>query len=485
MKYMNLSIEELHNLILKGEVTPLELVKEAIALAKIDDSNAFEYISDAYALDMVSKLDPSKKHNLLYGIPFVIKDNFSTKDIPTTASCNILNGYIPLFSSEVMNRLEEQGAIMIGKTTMDGLAMGGSGTTGHLGATYNPWDKSHKRIVGGSSCGSAAACAAGIVPFAIGSDTGDSVRKPASYAGLVGIKPTWGRISRFGLFPFACSLDHVAYFTRNVKDSAILLNVLAGRDEKDASSSLTKVEDYTANLNGSIKGKKIAVIKGIIDSINDKNMVMAFNKNVTALKAKGAIVEPVEIDVKLLKAIYPTYIIISSAESTSNNANLDGVKFGLRKDGKTFEEVMTNSRTEGFSWLVKRRFIIGGYSLLKENRDDLFIRAQKCRRLIVDAFNKVFEKYDAIYCPAAPSIAPLINDSSVVFNEDFIIADNYMAFANMGGYPSITLPLGFVEGMPIGVNLTCKPFDESNLFNIAQEIENITGLANLVVEDKK
>ena len=301
----------------------------------------------------------------------------------------------------------------------------------------------------------------------------------------MGIKPTWGRISRFGLFPFACSLDHVAYFTRNVKDSAILLNVLAGRDEKDSSSSLKEVEDYTANLDNSIEGKKIAVIRGIVDSISDRDVLLAFNRNIVALKEKGAIVEPVDIDVKLLRSIYPTYIIISSAESTSNNANLDGVKFGLRKDGKTFEEVMTNTRTEGFSWLVKRRFIIGGYSLLEENRDDLFIRAQKCRRLIVDAFNKVFEEYDAIYCPAAPNIAPLINDSSVVFNDDFLIADNYMAFANMGGYPSITLPLGFEDKMPIGANLTCKPFDEAKLFNIAQEIENITGLANLVVEDKK
>ena len=485
MKYMNLSIEELHNLIVEGKVSPLELTKEAIALARADNNNAFECICDEYALEKVKELDPAKKNNLLYGIPFVIKDNFSTNGIATTASCNILNNYVPLFSSEVVNRLEEQGAIMIGKTTMDGLAMGGSGTTGHLGATYNPWDKSHTRIVGGSSCGSAAACSAGVVPFAIGSDTGDSVRKPASYAALVGIKPTWGRISRFGLFPFACSLDHVAYFTRNVKDSAILLNVLAGRDEKDSSSSQVETEDYLSKLNDSIKGKKIAIVKGIVDSISDQNIINAFNKNVSALKAKGAVVDYVDIDSKLLKSIYPTYMIISSAESTSNNANLDGVKFGLRKDGKTFEEVMTNSRTEGFSWLVKRRFIIGGYSLLKENRDDLFIRAQKCRRLIVNAFNKVFEKYDAIYCPAAPSIAPLMNNSSVVFNEDYIVSDNYMAFANMGGYPSITLPLGFENNMPFGVNLTCKPFDEAKMLGIAKEIEDITGLVNLVAGDHK
>ena len=484
MKYMNLSISELHNLLLKGEVTPLELVKEALELAKKDDNNSFEYICEKEALESVGKLDPSKKDNLFYGIPVVIKDNYSTKDVPTTASSNILNGYVPLFSAEVVNRLEEQGAIVIGKTTMDELAMGGSGTTGHLGVTYNPWDKSKTRLVGGSSCGSAAAVSAGIVPFALGSDTGDSVRKPASFAGLVGLKPTWGRISRFGLFPFACSLDHVAYFTRNVFDSAEALNVLAGRDDKDASSSFKEVEDYTKTLNESIKGKKIAVIKEIVESITDEFVLSAFNKNIDALKEQGAIVDYVSVDSKLLKAIYPTYIIISCAESTSNNANLDGIKFGARKEGESFEEVMTNTRTEGFSRLIKRRFVIGSYSLLRENADELFIRAQKCRRLIVDAFNKVFEKYDAIYCPAAPSVAPLINNASDTLSDEYLIADNFMAFANMGGFPSITLPIGFENGLPLGANLTAKPFEESKLLNIAQAVENATKLANITAKEE-
>ena len=485
MKYTNLSIDQIHAALLKGEVTPLELVKEAIALAKEDDNNAFEYICEKEALEAVNKLDPSKKENLLYGIPVVIKDNYSTKDIPTTASSNILNGYVPLFDSEVVIRLENEGAIVIAKSTMDELAMGGSGTTGHLGTTYNPWDKTKTRLVGGSSCGSAAAVSAGIVPFALGSDTGDSVRKPASFAGLVGLKPTWGRISRFGLFPFACSLDHVAYFTRNVKDSASMLNVLAGRDDKDASSSFKEVEDYTSRLGESLKGKKIAVIKEIYESVNNKTILDAFNKNLDALKEKGAVVDYVSIDVKLLKAIYPTYIIISCAESCSNNANLDGIKFGPRIEGESFEEVMTKTRTEGFSRLIKRRFVIGSYSVLRENADELFIRAQKCRRLIVDAFNKVFEKYDAIYCPAAPNVAPLINNSSDALSDEYLIADNYMAFANMGGFPSITLPIGFEDGLPFGGNLTAKPFDEANLLSISQHIEDATGLANLCAERGK
>lgn len=485
MEYMNKSLTQIHNALINGEVTPLELVKEALEKAKKDDNNAFEYICEKEALEAVKILDESNKDSLLWGVPVVIKDNYSTKDIPTTASSNILNGYVPVFSAEAVIRLEKAGAIVIAKTTMDELAMGGSGTTGHLGVTYNPWDKSKTRIVGGSSCGSAAAMASGIVPIALGSDTGDSVRKPASYAALVGFKPTWGRISRFGLFPFATSLDHVGYFSRNVYDSAYLLNVLAGHDDKDFSSSFKEVNDYTSKINEGVKNKRIAVIKGIIESIKDKTVLASFDESVNYLKKQGATVDVVEIDVNLLKSIFPTYVIISCAEATSNNANLDGIKFGNRIEGESFEKVMMNTRTNGFSPLIKRRFVIGSFSLMRENQDELFVRAQKCRRMIVDAFNKVFEKYDAIYCPASPSIAPLIKGSSDTLSDEYLIADNYMAFGNMGGYPSITLPIGFENNMPFGANLTCKPFDEVNLFSIASEIEKGTGLKDLVAKENR
>ncbi len=480
MGYMSKGLLEIHKAIISGEVTPLELVKEAVSLALNDENNAFEYICANEAMERVKHLDSTKKDSLLYGVPIVIKDNYSTKDIPTTASSNILNGYVPIFSSEVVLRLEAEGAIVIGKATMDEMAMGGSGTTGHLGMTYNPWDKSHKRIIGGSSSGSAAAISAGITPISIGSDTGDSVRKPASYAGLVGFKPTWGRISRYGLFPFATSLDHVAYFTRNVFDSAYLLNVLAGRDDKDASSSFVKVDDYTKGLSKSIKGRKIAVIKCVVDSITNETIIDTFNKTTDYLRSKGAIVDVVEMDSKLLKAIYPTYFIISSSESTSNTACLDGIKFGNRIEGKTFEEVMINTRTKGFSSRIKRRFVIGSFSLFKENQQELFVRAQKCRRMIVNAFNKVFEEYDAIYCPASPSIAPIVGSYSNNLSNEYLIADNYLAYGNMGGYPSITIPIGFENNMPFGGNLSAKPFQESLLLNIASVLEEGTGLKDLV-----
>ena len=485
MRYLNQSLRNIHSAIISGKVTPSDLVKEAISLAKTDQNNAFEYICEQEALAAVKQLDSSKIDNLLYGIPVVIKDNYSTRGIPTTASSDILKGYIPVFDAEVVTRLKEQGAIIIGKSTMDELAMGGSGTNGHLGITFNPWDKSHKRIVGGSSCGSAAAISAGIVPVSIGSDTGDSVRKPASYAGLVGFKPTWGRISRYGLYPFAASLDHVAYFTRNVFDSAYLLNVLAGRDNKDSTSSSIKVEDYTSKLSESLKGKRVAIVKEIIESMTDEITLAKFNKTVPYFKESGAIVDVVSIDSKILKAIYPTYIIISSAEATSNYASLDGVRFGNRVDGATFEEMISNTRTKGFGEYAKRRFVIGSFSLLNENQEELFLRAQKCRRLIVDSFNEVLKNYDVIYAPASPSIAPYIKSSKNSISDEYLISDNYLAFANMGGFPSITLPIGFEKNMPFGANLTAKPYQEALLLNIASQLEKYTGLVDLVVEDNK
>lgn len=486
MNYLDLTIEEIHNALLEGKVTPKQLVEESLKRAKNDNNNAFEYISEKEAFVALNQLDESKKNRLLWGIPFVLKDNFSTKDIPTCGSSNILKDYTPVFSSEVYQRLVDEGAIIIGKTTLDELGMGGSGTTGHLGPTYNPWDPSHKHQVGGSSSGSAAAIAAGIVPLAIGSDTGDSARKPASYAGLVGFKPSWGRISRFGLFPFAPSLDHVGYFTRSVKDSAIVLQSLAGRDEKDATSLDKPVEDYISNLSSDIKGKKIAIIDEILESFHDQEMLNAYHKTVSELEKRGAIINHVSMDKRLCLSIYPTYIIISCVESTSNNACLDGVIYGQRMEGNTYEEIVKNTRTKGFSESTKRRFIIGGYCLRRENQQSTFLRARKCRRLIVNAVNEILKENDAIYLPSAPSTAPLMESHHIsAFSNEGFIADNYLTIANLAGLPSLTLPIGFENGLPFGGNITCRAFDEQNVFNIALAIEEITGLKNIMPMGKK
>ena len=483
--YRGLSIEKLHELLVAKKVTPLELTKEAIELAKKDTNNAFEYIMENEALAIAEALKEPEVNNPLWGIPFVIKDNMSTKDVPTTGSSNILRGYVPVFDATVVAKLKAAHAIPIGKSTLDELAMGGTGTSGHLGITFNPFDRSHTRLVGGSSCGSAAVTADGIVPFALGSDTGDSTRKPASYAGLVGFKPTWGRISRYGLFPFAPSLDTVGIFTRSVKDCAYILNATAGHDEKDMTSSVNPTCDYAKDIDKFDKKRKIAVIQEIFDTITDKDLKKAFLDNIEKLKQSGFTVDFVHMPTKMLASLFATYFVISCAEATSNNANLDGIKFGPLSKGDTYEEVMKNARTKGFGELIKRRFIIGSFALMKENKDELFVRAQRNRRAVVDKLNEIYKDYDFIYALAAPSIAPKIGESSDRLSDEYLIADNHLVLGNFAGLPSLTLPLGLKNDMPFGVNVMGKAFDEVGVFQLSYEIEKITGLKNLVAKGEQ
>lgn len=484
MNYLDLSIREIHQALVEKKTTPLELVEEALRRAKANKDNAFEMLCEEEAIAFAKSLGEPEEDNLLWGIPYCSKDNFSTKGKETTASSNILVGYVPLFDATVIEKLNAKKAIMIGKTTLDELAMGGTGTTGHKGTTYNPYDPSHKHMCGGSSCGSAAVVSAGIVPFALGSDTGDSVRKPASYTGLVGMKPTWGRISRFGLFPFAPSLDHVGFFTRYVEDSAILLGALSGRDDRDSTSSFKPVEDYVP-ASSSLKGTKIAIIKEVVDSIKDEKLLKSFATSVEALKKAGAEIDYVEFGLPELQAIYATYIVISCAEATSNDANLDGIKFGPFLGGKTYQEVMSNARTAGFSELIKRRFVIGSFALMRENQDVLFLRAQKVRAKIVAKTNEILSTHDTIYIPTAPGIAPLFEKKGDKLSDEYLIADNHLALGNFAGLPSITLPLCLEEGMPVGINFMCRAFEEKKLYEIASEFEKIAGLDGLTTVNRK
>ena len=488
--YLGKTIEELHALLVSKTVTPLELAKEAIEALKKDQTNAIETICEKEAIEFASSLTQPEVDNPFWGIPFACKDNFSTKGILTTASSDILKDYIPVFDATVVEKLKNAKAVLICKTTLDELAMGGTGTSGHKGATYNPYDPSKTYKIGGSSCGSASVCAQGIVPFALGSDTGDSVRKPASFAGLVGVKPTWGRISRFGLFPFTPSLDHVGYFTRSVKDSALALKLLAGEDlTHDATCSTKPVEDYYSLINGDIKGKKIAYVKEINAGIKDQCIKDKFNECINLLKENGALVEEVSIDKKLLCAVYPSYMIISCAEATSNNANLDGIKFGPRiGDSSTYQEVMMNARTKGFGELIKRRFVIGSYSLLSANKNELFIKAQRVRHLIVDKINEVLKDYDAILTPCSGRVrSPIVSNGDNISGDidiDTMIIENHLGIANFAGLPSISIPVGIDDHMPFAFNLTCKAFDEVNMFNIAYSLEKELKLENLSIVKK-
>lgn len=476
MKYDNLSVLELRKLLDNKEVTTLELFNNSrkLAMQLNEDYNNFVTILDKL------EYNPNK-NSLLNGIPYALKDNFSTKDILTTGSSNILKDYIPIYNSTVYQKLINAGCVLVGKTTLDELAMGGTGTTCHTGVVRNIWNK--KRMVGGSSSGSANAVASGIVPFAIGSDTGDSVRKPASYVGIVGFKPTYGRISRYGLFAFASSLDHVGIFARNVKDVAIVTDVLKGKDTND----MTSLEDdnikYADNLDNEIKGRKLFYIKEVISvKTNNKEteeIIKKFMDNIDKLRELGFVIEEVSIDKKLLEAVYPTYNIISCAEATSNNANLTGILYGPRSDKDNINDMIFDARTKGFSELIKRRFVIGSYVLQKENQDKLFLNACRVRRIIVDKINDLFKEYDGYILPTS-GIAPLLEDASDKLTEEYLILENHLQIGNFGGFPSITIPCGYVNNMPISINLTGRAKEDSLVLNMAYHISNKLGNHDII-----
>ena len=483
-KWMSKSLTELHEALVKGEVTSSQLVEECISAIEQDRCNSFEATNFDEARKEASKITTVEENEFLKGIPYLAKDNYSTKGVETTASSNILNGYVPTFDSTVVSKLRRAGMIQVAHTTMDELAMGGTGTTGKKGNTTNPYDQ--ERIVGGSSCGSAAAVAQGIAPFALGSDTGDSVRKPASHANLVGFKPTWGRISRFGLFPFAPSMDTIGYFTRNVLDAAYLLSTLAGHDPYDMSSSNRRKEKYQDYVLQHKRLKRVGYFKAVMDNITNPAIKSAYQKLLNDLKQKGY--EVIEYDFRedLLDALYPTYMIISCAEAGSNNANLDGVRFGpaSQNDPTTYREYMTDCRTKGFSDLIKRRFVIGSFALLAENQPEMFNRAQKARRLIVEAMNQFFDNIDFLIVPAAYSKPKKISELSTAWSTNPDYLDNILSIGNFGGYPSITLPLTYDDNMPIGVNITGRVFEDGYVLSCAQDVEDITGLHDLVKEVK-
>ena len=478
-------IEELREELDNEKITSEELFDKSVSLAHKyqEEYNSFVTIIDKYKIK-------KRTDSLITGIPYALKDNISTSGILTTASSNILKNYIPVYDATVYKKLRNAGGVLVGKTVLDELAMGGTGTTAATGVVRNPWNKD--RLIGGSSAGSAASVALGIVPFAIGSDTGDSIRKPAAFGGVVGFKPTYGRISRYGLFAFASSLDHVGVFTRSVKDAAIVTDIIKGQDKNDMTSLPDDNKIYSEEIKKDIKGKKLFYIKEICNlenykDSNDKELketLTNFHELLDKCRDKGFIVEEVSIDKKLLEAIYPTYMTISCAEATSNNANLTGIQFGPRGEGESIEDIMFNARTKGFSELIKRRFILGSFILQKENQEKLYLNACRIRRLIVEKITELFKEYDGMILPASGGIAPRFGDSSEQLSDRYLLLENHMAIGNFGGFPSITIPSGFINGMPIGVNITGKILEDDVLLNIASKIEELTGLKGNKVGDE-
>ena len=475
------SIIELRNKLDSGTISSKELFDESVTLAKKsqDVYNPFVTIINDYQKD--------ESDSILAGIPYVLKDNISTKGILTTGSSNILKDYVPVYDATIYRKLKEAGAVLVGKTVMDELALGGTGTTGHTGVVRNPWDK--ERQIGGSSAGSAAAVAMGIVPFAIGSDTGDSIRKPAAYGGIVGFKPTYGRISRYGLFAYASSLDHLGVFARCVRDVAIVTDIVKGHDDKDMTSLPETPQVYVDTLDKSVSGRKLFYIKEALENnSNDKELQKVldnFNEVIKKCEQLGMEVHAESISKDLLLALYPTYMSISCAEATSNDANLTGIHFGTRGSGNTPDEIIRDARTKGFSELIKRRFILGSYILQRENQEKLFLNAYRVRRMIVDKINELFKEYDGLIMPAAASIAPKFQDTSDRLSDKYLILDNHMVIGNFGGFPSITIPSGFIDGMPVGINLTGRVCEDDVVLNIANQIENTMTYKNQFVKEWK
>ena len=472
MKYMEKSIEELHELLVAGEVTSEELITESLKRSHEvqEECNAFVTILDDAQPTEVTD-------NLLSGIPYGVKDNYSTKGILSTGSSNTLKDYVPFFDATAIENLNKAGAVKVNKTAMDEFGMGGTGTTGHTGIQLNPWDKT--RICAGSSSGSAAAVAAGVYPYALGSDTGDSIRKPAAYCGIVGYKPTYGMISRYGLFAFASSLDHCGCLTRTVKDAAIVVDTMKGLDPNDMTSWDSSKLDLIGACKEDVAGKKVCYVKEICDIENYPNAddelkahLENFHKTLELCKELGMEVEAVSIDRRLLDAVYSVYRVIHSAEATSNMSNLTGIIFGPRGEGDNYIEMMKDHRTKGFSPLIKRRFIIGSYVLLSENQDRYFKNAQRVRRLIVDEWKKLYETYDAVLCPVGVGPAKKLDELDKPQDIPTMALDEHLQVGNFGGFPSITIPNGFVSNLPVGINITSNCYKDEIALNIAYALES-------------
>lgn len=397
---------------------------------------------------------------LLNGATISIKDLFATKDAKTQASSKILDGFTPNYDATIVEKLRTSGAAIIGKTHMDELALGGTGTLSGYGVITNPLDSS--RMVGGSSSG-AAATLTNAISIAVGSDTGDSVRQPASLVGKVGFKPSYGAVSRFGMYAFASSLDTAGWLTHNVNDAIVASQALFGQDVKDMTSKQVTVPTLEV-----VKPKQVAVIKNVW-SVLSPAMTEQFNSLIAKLKADGVEVVEVEVKQELLDLIGIVYSIISFSEASSNDANLTGVIYGNRVDADGWDEVMTQTRSKHFGKMVQRRLSLGAYFLSTENQQDIFVRAQKVRRLIVEMFNDIYEKYNFVISPST-KIAPKITEGKI---DDWFT--EYLIHSNFEGSPSITIPFGKEEGMPFGLSIDSKIYNDKALLSAGLYLEKLIG----------
>ncbi len=474
MDYFKTSIDQLHEDLVSGKTTSAELTKETFAgIAKIDpEVDAFLTLNEAQATAAAAAVDAKgvAEDAPLAGIPVAIKDNIVTDGLATTAASKMLANFVPIYDATAVKKLKDAGMVIVGKVNMDEFAMGSSTENSAMKTTKNAWD--HTKVPGGSSGGSAASVAAGEVIAALGSDTGGSIRQPAAFNGIFGFKPSYGRVSRWGLIAFGSSLDAIGTLTRSVRDSAHVMNALIGADERDTTTVPRPAEDLGAKIGQGVKGMKIALPAEYLGEGVDQAVADQIKAAAAKLEELGATVETVSLP--HTKYAVPAYYIIASSEASSNLQRFDGIRYGFRaSDVNSLEDVYVRSRSEGFGPEVKRRIMLGTFSLSAGFYDAYFKKAAQVRTLITRDFNKVFEDYDLIMGPTTPTtafkIGENVTDPLTMYMNDILTIP-----VNLAGLPAASINAGFVDGMPVGLQFIGKAFDEATIYQAAAAFEDAT-----------
>jgi len=476
MELYKLTAHELKAKLDNGEASCVDIVNAVFEHIKNTDDKVGGFVTQTKqhalnkAKDIDKRIKAKEKLSPIAGIPIAVKDNMCTKGTVTTCSSRILENYIPPYNATVVEKIEEAGAIMIGKTNMDEFAMGSSTENSAFKVTKNPWDL--ETVPGGSSGGSAAVVSANETILALGSDTGGSIRQPAAFCGVVGLKPTYGRVSRYGLIAFASSLDQIGPLTKDVTDCATLLGVISGDDEKDSTSINAPVPDYRKLLVNNVKGTKIGVVKELMGKGISEGVKKAVKEAIKKLESLGASVE--EVSMPTFEYGVPTYYLLATAEASSNLARYDGVKYGHRSSSRQDILTMYNeTRREGFGPEVKRRIMLGTYALSAGYYDAYYLKAQKVRTLIKNDFDKAFIRFDVLISPTTPTVAFKVGEK-VDDPLSMYLSDIATIPVNLAGIPAISVPCGFSDNMPIGLQIIGKAFDEATILRVAYTYEQNT-----------
>jgi aspartyl-tRNA(Asn)/glutamyl-tRNA(Gln) amidotransferase subunit A len=473
MRPDELTLIELRDAIAAGRISATEATRACLDAIRSGDATlgAFTHVAEEAALARAAALDRDRPRTPLAGVPIAVKDNLCTTDMPTTAASRILRGYVPPYDATVVAKLRAAGAVIVGKTNCDEFAMGSSTENSAVKLSRNPWDRA--RTPGGSSGGSAVAVAAGFVPGALGSDTGGSIRQPAGLCGLVGVKPTYGRVSRYGLLAFASSLDQVGPLTRTVRDAALVAQVIAGADPADATASSAPVPDFAA-VTFSAEGLRVGVPRALVADGVDEEVRHLFDASLEAFRSLGA--RLVDIELPHASWAIPVYYLVATAEASSNLARYDGVRYGHRtKDATTLSTMYSRTRDEGFGPEVKRRIMLGTYVLSAGYYDAYYLKAQQVRTLIRQDYDAAFGTVDVVAMPTSPTPAFRLGEK-VDDPLQMYLADVFTVSANLAGLPAVSVPCGFTEGgLPVGVQLTGRAFGEEALFRAAGAYEQASG----------